>query len=50
MECDLVQYESKVKTNVGIHSWNLLSEKNLRGVRKPSQKTHLWIDSTWVGM
>jgi hypothetical protein len=32
MECDLVQYENKVETNVGIHSQNPLGEKYLEGV------------------
>jgi hypothetical protein len=32
MECDLVRYEIKVETIVGIHLWNLLGENNLEGV------------------
>jgi hypothetical protein len=41
MECDLMRYESKVETIVGIHLWNLLGENNFEGVQKPSQKDHL---------
>ncbi len=29
-----MRYENKVETNVGIHSLNLLGEKNLEGVQK----------------
>ncbi len=36
MECDLVRYENKVETTMGIHSWNLLGENGFRGVQKPS--------------
>jgi hypothetical protein len=36
MECDLVQYENKVETTVGIHSWNILGESSLKGVQRPS--------------
>jgi len=32
VECDLMRYESKVETIVGIHSQNLLGENNLGGV------------------
>ncbi len=38
MECDLVRYENKVETIMGIYSWNLLGESKFEGVRKPSQK------------
>jgi hypothetical protein len=41
VECDLVQYESKVETIVEIHSWNFLGENNFIGVRRPSQKDQL---------
>jgi hypothetical protein len=36
VECDLMQYENKVETFAKIHSQNLLREKNLEGVQKPS--------------
>jgi hypothetical protein len=50
MECDLVQGENKVYTYVGIHSQNLLGEKNLEGVQKPSQNDHLQINATCIKM
>jgi hypothetical protein len=36
-----VQYENKVETTMGIHSWNLMSERKFESVRRPSQKDHL---------
>jgi len=36
VECDLVQYENKVETSMGIHSRNLLGERSFGGVQKPS--------------
>jgi hypothetical protein len=50
MECDLVRYENKVKTIERIHLLNLKSENNLEDVQKPSQKDHLLINATCVGM
>jgi hypothetical protein len=41
MECDLMQYDSKVETIVGIHLWNLWNENNFGSVQKPSQNDHL---------
>ncbi len=55
MGCDLVRYENKVETIVGMHSQNLLGENNLEGVQKPSEKGHLQINvgcvrmPTWKG-
>jgi hypothetical protein len=43
MECDLVRYENKVGTIVGIHPQYLLNENNIGGVQNPSQKDHLQI-------
>ncbi len=43
VEYDLMQYENKVETIMGIHSWNLLNENNFRSVQKPSQMEHLQI-------
>jgi len=48
MECDLVWYENKVETIVGIHLRNFLGENNFKGVQKPSKKDHLQINSTCV--
>jgi hypothetical protein len=39
VECDLVQYENKVKTFVGIHSQNLLGEMNLEVFKNHPRKT-----------
>jgi hypothetical protein len=50
MECDLVQYENKVETIVGIHLWNLLLEVNFEGVQTPSKNDHLQINVTCIGM
>ncbi len=36
VECDFVQYESKVETIKGIDSLNFFGENNLKGVQKPS--------------
>jgi hypothetical protein len=36
VECDLVRYENKVETFVGIHSRNLLGERSFGGVQKLS--------------
>jgi hypothetical protein len=46
----LVQYESKAKTVKKIQSLNSLGENNLEGVQNPSQKDHLLIITTCVGM
>jgi hypothetical protein len=32
VECDLAQYENKVKTTRGIHAWKILGENNIGGV------------------
>jgi hypothetical protein len=36
MECDLMQYENKDETIVGIHSQNFMGKKNLESVKKTS--------------
>jgi hypothetical protein len=33
MECDLVHYENKVETTMGIHMRNFLGGNNFEGVR-----------------
>jgi hypothetical protein len=33
-----------------IHSQNLLGENNPKGVLKPSQKDHLQLSATYIGM
>jgi hypothetical protein len=50
MECDLEQYENKVETIVGIHLDSFTNVNNFRGVRKPSEKNHLKINSACIGM
>jgi len=50
VECDHVRYENKIKKIEGIHSLNLLGENNPKDVQKPSQKDHLLIITTCVGM
>jgi hypothetical protein len=32
MECDLMQYENKVETIMGIHLQNILGKNNIKGV------------------
>jgi len=36
VECDLVQYENKVRTTEGIDSLKLQGENSFEGVQKPS--------------
>jgi hypothetical protein len=50
VEWDLMRYQNKVGIIKGIHSLNLQGENNLKGVQKPSQKDHLPINATCVGM
>jgi len=50
VECDLMQYENKVGTIEGIHLLNLQNEYNFENVQKPSQKYHLLINATCLGM
>jgi hypothetical protein len=50
VECDPMQYENKIGTIEGIHSLNLQGENNFEGVQKPSQKNHLIINATCIGM
>ncbi len=50
VECDLMRYENKVGPIKGIHSLNLQGENNFKGVQKPSQKDHLLINATCIGM
>ncbi len=48
MECDLVWYESKIETIMGMHSWSFLGESTLKSIQTPSQKYHLQINLTCV--
>jgi hypothetical protein len=50
VECDILWYENKVEIIIGVHSQNLLSEKNPEGVQKSSQKYHLQINVACVKM
>jgi hypothetical protein len=50
VECDVVQYENKIGRTKGIHSLNILGENSSKGVQKPSQKDHLLINVTCIGM
>jgi hypothetical protein len=39
MECDLVQYESKIEIIMGIHLQNLLGENNLKVFKDHPRRT-----------
>jgi hypothetical protein len=41
MDCELVHYENKIETTMGIHLCNFLGGNNLKGVQKPFKKDHL---------
>jgi hypothetical protein len=45
-----VQYENKFGTIEEVRSLNLQGENSSEGVQKPSQKDHLSINATCVGM
>jgi hypothetical protein len=45
-----MQYENKVETTKGIYSFNLQGENSFKGVQKPSQKNHLPLNATYVGL
>jgi len=45
-----MQYESKVETTKKIQSLKFFGENNFEGVHKPSQKDHLSINVTCIGM
>jgi len=49
VECDIMQYDSKVETIVGIHLQNLLGKNSFKVVQ-PSNKDHLQINSACIGM
>jgi len=38
VKCDLMQYDNKIETIVGIHLWNFLDEIVFGGFQKPFQK------------
>jgi hypothetical protein len=50
VECGPVQYENKVGTTKGINSLNFQGENSFEVVQKPSQKDHLLINVTCIGM
>ncbi len=50
VECGPVQYENKAKTIEGTHLLNHQGENNLKDIQKPSQKNHLLINTTSIGM
>jgi hypothetical protein len=50
VECDPMQYENKVETTKGIHTFNFLNKNNLEGVQNTSQKYHLPINVACIGM
>jgi hypothetical protein len=50
VECDPVQYENKVEIIEGINSLKLQGENNPKSIQKSSQKDHLPLNATYVGM
>jgi hypothetical protein len=50
VECGHVRNENKDEIIMGIHPLNLPAENNSKGDLKPSQKDHLPINATCVGL